>query len=184
MRITANSLKFSIAFCVSLATFDYAWALDTSREEMQCTSIGFTKGTEAFGACVLELMDRKNNQLGSVSLSPDEELCINYGFKPQTSAYAECRQKLDMARKEASQLQAQREAQIIALKRERDRQIAQKQLDIGLRMMNGQSVVDAVRGSEGLPSLQTLQQPINQTLMMPNGKLIHCNTTGNLTNCF
>lgn len=43
-----------VSFCGNV------FAIDTSTEEKTCSEIGFKRKTEAFGNCVLELIDRKN----------------------------------------------------------------------------------------------------------------------------
>jgi hypothetical protein len=125
------------------------------------------------------------------SLSEDEKICRNYGFKPGTNAYGECRQKLDFAKQDAAQRQRdyeekkrQYDEQVAAIQKERDRQRGMKQLELGLRMMSGQPIQDAVRETAGMPPLPKPPGPVNQTIIMPGGRIVNCHTTGTVTNCF
>lgn len=123
--------------------------------------------------------------------SPDDLTCKKFGFKPQTAGYSECRLKLEVASRQASQQQAQYEeqkrqydAQLAALQKEKDRQRALKQLEMGLRMMGGQSPQDAAMATSGMAPLPKPPGPVNQTIIMPGGRMVNCTTTGTVTNCF
>lgn len=124
--------------------------------------------------------------------SSDDLLCKKYGLKPLTNGYAECRMRLDFAQKESiaaqeryAQEKAAYDRQVEAIKKERERQIGMRQLELGLRMMGGQSPIDAL-GSLGTnaPIAPRAPSPINQSITMPNGRIVNCTTIGSNTNCF
>ena len=123
--------------------------------------------------------------------SSDDLTCKKFGFKPQTSGYSECRLKLEIASRQAIQQQAQYEIekrqydeQVAALKKEKERQRSLKQLELGLRMMGGQTIQDAAMATAGMQPLPKPPGPVNQTIIMPGGKMVNCTTTGTVTNCF
>jgi hypothetical protein len=187
MRTQINKLITFAFFCLVGGS---SAALDLAQFESLCSEIGFKKKTEAFGQCVLELADK--NKAASVPLSQDEQLCKGYGFKPNTSSFAECKLKLDLAKKQSLEAQekynrdkAEYDRQVAAIEKEKEKQRAMRQLELGLRMMGGQSPVDAVNSvGTGMPIAPSRPSPINQTITMPNGRMINCTTLGTNTNCF
>jgi antitoxin component YwqK of YwqJK toxin-antitoxin module len=124
--------------------------------------------------------------------TPDDLLCKKYGLLPQTGGYAECRMRLDFARAESHKkqeqyqaAQAEYEKQVAAIEREREKQRGLRQLELGLRMMGGQRPIDAVNSvGTGMPIAPSRPAPVNQTITMPNGRMINCTTLGTNTNCF
>jgi hypothetical protein len=124
--------------------------------------------------------------------SNNDKICQGYGFKLQTVSYAECRMKLDFAKNESIKQQQQYERdlaeyqnKLAEIQKERDKQRALRQLELGLRMMAGQPPIEAI-GSVGTNTPIAPQRPssINQTITLPNGKMINCSTSGTITNCF
>lgn len=124
--------------------------------------------------------------------SPEDLLCKRYGLKPQTSGYGECRMRLDFAKAESQRQQAQYEReqaeyqrQMAALERERERRRAAALVEIGARMMGGQSPINALGSlGTGAPIAPTRPAPIDQTITLPGGRMINCTTMGTMTNCF
>jgi hypothetical protein len=124
--------------------------------------------------------------------SEDDFLCKKYGLKPLTNGYAECRMRLDLAKRESlaaqekyAQEKAAYDKQVEAIQNERKRQQAMKQLELGLRMMGGQSPINAVNSlGTNTPIAPSMPSPINQTITMPNGRMVNCTTVGSMTNCF
>jgi hypothetical protein len=186
-------------FLVSFNT--HVFAIDTSKEEKTCNEIGFKRKTEAFANCVLELVQR-NNSSQSVRSSqpsqissgnPDDALCVQYGFKVNTNEFAQCKQQIHNARQQAQLQQQQYEqqkrqydeqqAKIVSDKEKQDRR---KAAEVFLRYGSGQSVTNAIADTAaGKPFPQTRPQPPQQTsIMLPGGKMINCETVGNVTNCF
>lgn len=124
--------------------------------------------------------------------TPDDLMCKRYGLKPQTTSYAECRMKLDFARTENARQQqqyereqAEYERRVAEIQKEREKQRAMRQLELGLRMMGGQSPVDAVNSvGTGAPIAPSRPSPVTQTITLPNGRMVNCTTFGTNTNCF
>lgn len=122
----------------------------------------------------------------------DDLLCKKYGLQPQTGGYAECRMRLDFAKAESQKKQDQYQAEqdeyerrVAAIEREREKQRGMRQLELGLRMMGGQRPIDAINSvGTGMPIAPSRPAPINQTITMPNGRMINCTTLGTNTNCF
>jgi hypothetical protein len=122
--------------------------------------------------------------------SNEDKLCQRYGLKPQTNGYAECRMRLDFAKADSlKQQQYEREkaaydSQKEALQKEREKQRAMRQLELGLRLMGGQAPVDAVNSvGTNAPIAPRAPMPTTQTITLPNGRMVNCTTTGSMTNC-
>jgi hypothetical protein len=114
--------------------------------------------------------------------SSDDLTCKSFGFKPQASGYSDCRLKLEVASRQATQQQAQYEEQkrqYDEQKRQHDAQLAeqkrQRQVGAGLALMQ--------MGS-GLLAPPAPPPPANQTIVTPSGRIVNCHTTGTVTNCF
>ncbi len=183
MRIATYKIILGVFSCLLVfITFD-SQAFDIKNSENQCLEIGFKAKTEAYAECVLELVAREKNK--SIEDTPDARLCVSYGFIVGSAHFAECRQKIDIARQQAIQIQ-NREADAKAAKqRELEKQSASRQLELGLRMMAGQGLAGAVNSlGTGAPVNQTNSSNLRQTIKMPNGILVHCDTTGSTTYCF
>ncbi len=162
-------------------------AFDTSSEEKICSDIGFKRKTEAFGNCVLDLLER-NKSSSLAANDPDDATCKKYGFRQGTSDYAKCRQQIDMAKQQANQdrlrfeeEQRRYKAQLEEQKRQRERAAGMAMLGMGLGMMSGQSPGNYSNYSATPPSPP---QNMNRTYVLPGGKIMNCNTTGSITNCF
>lgn len=191
MRVKTDKIIFLGLILLSFH-FEYAEGTDFFKLESFCKEIGFTPKTEAFGECVLELVEREKINNGLATADADSQTCLNYGFKPQTEAFAECKFKLDAAKQESARAQEQYsrekdeyDKKIAAIENERRRQQGLRQMEFGLRLMGGQRPVDALTSvGTGRPVLPTPPSPINQTIITPSGKVINCTTTGSFTNCF
>jgi hypothetical protein len=210
MRTSINKIIISLGL---LLLASYAYSLDTTKEENTCTYIGFKKGTESFGNCVLELVDRKKKSVPKDTLvltqsvkvaktkpepqavgdgSEDDSTCQKYGFKPATNEYSSCRLQIDQAKQQIAQQQAQYneqqrqyEEQKAAQDKQRRIQASLKLMDMGQRMTSGQNPADAYRQANGLAPLQSPTPPMQtQTYMLPNNKMMTCTTAGTVTNCF
>jgi hypothetical protein len=162
--------------------------ISTTNEENTCLKVGFKIKTEAFGNCVLELLSRKNDE--SLTLNEDEHLCVSYGFRMGSENFASCRLQMAQARWQASQQQIQYEEQKkqyenqMEFARNKARQEnARRTLDLSLRLLNGQSPTDALLGAgSGVPIAPKLPPP--QTIILPGGRLITCDSQINVTTCF
>lgn len=175
-----------------------AYAIDTSAEEKTCSEIGFKRKTEAFGNCVLELVQRKGGQSNRqpaqtanqspASNDPDDATCRKYGFRAGTNEYAQCRQQIDQARQDAQRQQAQYEAQqrqyqaqLNEQKQQREAAASMALLNMGLGMMAGGSPANNFAPPPVAPQPP---QNLNRTYMLPGNRIMTCNTTGTITNCF
>lgn len=179
-------------------------AIDTSDEERACAEIGFMPKTEKFASCVLELYERSTKSSAQRSLtingnasskgdgSVDDQTCQKYGFKLSSVDYSNCRMQIDMARTQAQRDRARFQAEMATYeqmlaeqKRQQEKARAMRQLELGLRMMGGQSPIDAVNSiGTGAPLSRPAQPIQQQSIRLPNGTFIQCTTTGSVTNCF
>ena len=168
-----------------------AQAIDTSAAEKNCADIGFKRKTEAFGNCVLELMNRGGG-VAQQSADPDDATCKKYGYKLGTRDYGECRQKLDLAKQQVAQQQAefnekkrQYDEQVAVLEREKKRRQALQNAEMFARYGSGQTPNQAIAGTlSGTPFISPTAPAQSQTIIMPGGRMVTCATTGSLTNCF
>ena len=195
MRTSINKI---VGTLVLLFFFSNSYAFDTSVEEKTCSEIGFKRKTESFGNCVLELVQRKGGQANRqssqivnqspLSNDPDDATCRKYGFRAGTNEYAQCRQQIDQARQDSQRQQAQYEAQqrqyqaqLNEQKRQREAAASMALLNMGLGMMAGGSP----QTNFGPPPIAP-QPPQNfhRTYMLPGNRIMTCNTTGAITNCF
>jgi len=181
--------------------FSVAYAIDTTADEKTCSEIGFKRKTEPFANCVLELIQRKGGSRNTVqsvsnqtvSNNPDDTTCINFGFKVGTNDFAQCKLQINTARQQSQLQQRQYEEQKrqydeqqAKIAADKDKQDRRKAAEVFLRYGSGQSVTNAIADTAaGRPFPQTRPQPPQQTtLMLPGGKMVHCETVGNVTNCF
>lgn len=127
----------------------------------------------------------------AATIAADDALCRRYGFVAQTPGYAECRMKLDTARREAQTQKEIYERQqleylqrIEAADKERQRQQALRQTELGLRLLGGQNPVDAVNSvGTGAPIAPRPPAPVFHNITLPNGSMVTCTTNGAFTNC-
>ena len=176
------------ALAVGLFLSLSAHALNTAQEEAACLEIGFKKKTEAYGNCVLELIERKASSVESAT-DPDDATCRKYGFKPKSNEYASCRLQIDQAKQDAQRQQAQYleqqrqyEAKAAEHKRQADKQKSLALLQMGLGMMAGGS--NSGNNFGPAPIAPTAPQNLPRTYMLPGNRTMTCTTTGNITNCF
>ena len=172
-----------------LGLFSPVSAIETSAEEKICSEIGFKKKTEAFGRCVLELLERsgvssKQTQQTPPS-GPDDATCRQYGFRSGSNEYATCRLQIDQARQDAQRQQAQfeqqqrqYEAQLEAQRDARSRAAGLALLNLGLGTMAGGGFPGTA------PVAPVPPQNFNRTYTLPGGRIMNCTTTGTMTNCF
>jgi len=182
-----------------------ALAIDTSSEENTCLDIGFKPKTEKFANCVLELYERRGSQTASkpsnsrsaarsVAVgdgSQDDQTCQKYGLTPGQPEYGNCRMQIDMAKQQVAREQARYQQELAAyeeqaaeLKRQKDKERAMRQLELGLRMMGGQSPVEAVNSlGTGAPIARPRPPTTHHSIRLPNGRMMNCNTFGDHTNC-
>jgi len=216
-----------IQSCVAMLLIPAGSLADELAElKTTCIEIGFKPKTEAFGQCVLELRNRQRSKVKesaekhevestprSAPLfvqetrgdgSPDDKLCTGYGFKPGTTSYAQCRQQVEVARRDAQQRQAQYalelqrfeeekrqyEEQVEEYEREKERQRNLRLLQFGAALAGGNSpyflenLANASRQMLGMPP-EPPRSPPPQTFFIqgPSGNRT-CTVNGNLVSCF
>jgi hypothetical protein len=180
-----------------------------AEHEATCIELGFKKRTPAYGECVLELdsrasgkqklaeqhqlarekeaqarqMEQEQHENGRAAAqgdgTPDHQTCHSFGFTPGTSAYSNCRLKIDIAKKESEQRQAAYEielrryeaeearyqAKLAAAEKERKRKQALDQITFGAALMSGKSSQasenfnNAARAVQGLPPIERPKAP-------------------------
>jgi len=165
-----STLKINILSILFVLCGD-VYALDTSAQEKTCLEIGFKTKTAAFGNCVLELLERRDSAIAVTD--PDDAICRNYGFKPKSNDYANCRLQIDIQRHRNLQQQAISDEQ----RRQFDAQLAEQKR---LRQQRAsEALMDYADRLTPKPAPQS-----NQIITTPGGKIVNCQTVGNVTNCF
>lgn len=191
MRASTNKITSYFLSFLFFSLNTMADSFSTEKYEAQCKSIGFSVKTEPFASCVLELFEREQSSSGGVNDESDL-LCKKYGLKPQSSGFAECRMRIDFAKAESKRQQEKYEREqreydrkLAAIEKEKERRRSAALLELGSRMMGGQSPINALGSlGTGAPIAPARPSPINQTITLPGGRMINCSTTGTITNCF
>lgn len=230
LRVGRASLRF-VAVALSftaLSSSAVAQVKATSEEEATCKEIGFAPKTEAFGSCVLELVSRSSGETPvrarspatpksttpprspSAQTTPNGQTCARYGFKPKTTAFAQCQLDLDAAQRQAEAQQRQYEleiqqhqqqaaayeAQVAAEQRERERRGWEALMRFGLGMAASRSpnmvgaVNDGLATTMGLPMAPPAAPPPpmpiqTYTIRTPSGQTMVCsyNTIASMMSC-
>ena len=172
----------------------------------QCRELGFKDKTEKFGTCVLELSKRGGDQQTRSESStargdgtPDDATCVGYGYAVGSTGYADCRLKLDQARRdyerELRAYQAEKaayEQRVAEIEAEKRRQQSERQIRYGACLANcaGDFLSCASRcgyASVGVsPDIGAPPaRPSGRTTYVINGRIINCNTTpsGSVVTC-
>ncbi|MCO4090134.1 MAG: hypothetical protein HEQ17_14835 [Limnohabitans sp.] len=118
--------------------------------------------------------------------------CKEFGFSEGTPNFSNCVLQLELAKRTSAEIeeryraeQAQYERQLAAIEREKERRRGAAFLELGARIMGGQRPIEALGSlGTGAPIAPTRPSPINQTITLPNGRMINCSTMGTMTNCF
>jgi hypothetical protein len=124
-------------------------------------------------------------------VTADDQTCQTFGFRPGQEGYSNCRMQIDQAKREAAAAQSRYQQELAAyeertaeLKRQQDRARAMRQLELGLRMMGGQPPIDAINSlGTGAPISRPSPPALHQSIRLPNGRIMNCNTFGNHTHC-
>lgn len=180
MRIT--TFKIILAIFLVLSGFN-SYALDTSAEEATCVEIGFKRKTPPFANCVLELLDRKDSNVVQ-SNDPYDATCRKYGFKPRSNEYATCRLQIDQAKLDAQRQQAQYLQQQQQYQAQLEEQKRQRRVATGLALMQMGAGNPSGSYSANNPYSPPSAPNPTRTYTLPGGKMLNCNTTGTITNCF
>jgi TPR repeat protein len=154
------------------------------------------------------LVEKGLTKAGRGDGSEDDKLCQNFGFQVLSSEYSQCRLKVEIAKREATDRQreydlaklryeqelARYEQQKNDLERERDRARERRQgeamLKFGLALMGGTSphfsenLANAGRQSLGLPPIAPNRPTFqNFTITGPDRRISNCNVFGNNITC-
>ena len=127
------------------------------------------------------------------SSEQDDATCRKYGFRPNTNEYASCRLQIDQAKQSAAQekrryfeQKRQYDLQMEEYKREQDDKKADAMLMLGLSLLAGGGGGGGGGGGSNsiAPTPPLMPQMGPRTYILPGNKMMTCNTTGNITNCF
>lgn len=176
----------------------------------QCRELGFKDKTEKFGTCVLELSKRGGDQQTRSELrtargdgTPDDATCVGYGYSVGSTEYADCRMKLDQARRdyerELRAYQAEKaaydqrvaEGQAEARRRQQERQAQYGFCVAACSSQPGSTALGCMSrcgaASAGLPFDPGAPpaRPSGRTTYVINGRIINCNTSpsGSVVTC-
>jgi hypothetical protein len=153
-------------------------AMDLSKYESLCRDIGFSKGTQKYGECVLELRAREKNNVRPKQVigdgSADDQTCQRYGFLVGSSDYAQCRMQIDTVRNQASEQYRLSQERAEAERRAESRNLVIK----GLGMIAGQPPQTFGGNQPSAPQMSPLR-----IFTLPNGRTMTCTTNGPFTNC-
>jgi len=156
---------------------------DLTAYKSQCTDIGFKKGTEKFGDCVMELKKRDAGRSSAQGDgTPNDRNCQKFGFTPGTTDYSQCRMELELAAAKAQREFAVYEEQ----KRIYDQQVAAKEAEkknrhnrgliaAGLCIMAGTECPHYPRRADGSPLGYPRSPPFEKyQLTLPGGRDADC----------
>jgi hypothetical protein len=187
---------FKIIILLFFCQATFSFGIDTTKEELVCTEIGFTNKTESFANCVVELYKKRttqnsdrlvNNKINTQN--PHEKMCIDYGFQFDTVDFSRCKMQLDHAKRDIATRQAQQsqeqrrhEEQLSNAKRQRDIAANLALVQCGLNMMSGGSCLTGQR-SPAAPTGPIPSLPLYQNITLPSGRIIQCTNIGTNTVC-
>jgi hypothetical protein len=170
----------------------------------QCRELGFKDKTEKFGSCVLDLSKRSGIQTEPSEPSamrsdgsPDDKICIGYGYAIGTTGYADCRLKLDQARQQYERElaaydadRAEYDRREAAIKKDNEFRAAMALSQYGLCIAScgGDFLTCSSRcGSGSAGTARSISEPPAQpsgfTTYIINGKIISCNRFGSTVTC-
>jgi hypothetical protein len=118
--------------------------------------------------------------------------CREFGFSENSTDFSNCVLQLELTKRKSAESeeryraeQAKYERQLAAIEREKERRRGAALFELGTRMIGGQRPIDALGSlGTGAPIAPARPTPINQTITLPNGRMINCATMGTMTNCF
>ena len=165
---------------------------DLSEYKRTCKDIGYKPKTEDFGSCVLKLK-KKYEQRINVNSANAASNNAKYEELANKHFAAIQRQNDRLERQYQNQLRMYEAQQRLIEEEETRRRKARglKQLELGLRILSGQSIGNASREMSGLAPLPAPNRPNYQPfeqyqINLPNGSFMTCNynTTFKKANCF
>lgn len=133
-----------------------------------------------------------NNRSNFSKGKDSKEQCRDFGFLENNPSFSNCVLQLELAKKQSAESEARYRAEQAAyeqrlaeIEKEKERQRGLRLLELGSRMMGGQRPIDALGSlGSGAPIAPSRPTPINQTITLPNGRMVNCTTMGTMTNCF
>ena len=200
---------FILLFFSALLIFSLAHADEFEQYKNTCVEIGFKPKTPDFGDCVLELrkrdLSKKTTKAPQTSTSRSSSAKDTYSAPKQTSNNLQYeaeandffRQQQVLYDKQMELYQVQ-QAEFARQKNEHDAMVAaaaekerkekgMRQLEMGLRMLAGESVQDAAMGAARIPPLRVappsmprMQFQENYRITTPNGGLVNCRYDPNI----
>ena len=200
---------FILLFFSALLIFSLAHADEFEQYKNTCVEVGFKPKTPDFGDCVLELrkrdLSKKTTKAPQTSTSRSSSAKDTYSAPKQTSNNLQYeaeandffRQQQVLYDKQMELYQVQ-QAEFARQKNEHDAMVAaaaekerkekgMRQLEMGLRMLAGESVQDAAMGAARIPPLRVappsmprMQFQENYRITTPNGGLVNCRYDPNI----
>jgi hypothetical protein len=200
-------LLFSLLLTVAPAS-----PRDLDAYKKTCADIGFTKGTPAYGSCVLELDRRALSSKNIHEAAPqpiptpehvtvpdrpsvpqgdgssDDVGCRHFGFTVGSSGYADCRYNLAARRADADARQARYEEekrqyeQQVEDAKEQRRKEKQQKCAAALAVYGTLQACGAAASGLPVPTPPTPPQIGNFIINTPRGTTM-CNYAGNVLNC-
>ena len=154
-----------------------------------CELIGYESNTEKLGGCVLALRGKaKLNKIAALKQQHREAAEAKFAAMHERQQ-RQHQEQLNYYR----QQQQQHEEQQAKIQKEKERKQNLALMEVGLRMMGGQTMQDSISSTAGTlpipqaptaPSLESFQNQ-NQRITLPNGSFFDCtyNPTFKTTNC-
>jgi hypothetical protein len=182
--------------------------------ERACRDLGWVPNTGGFATCVerriydntpstpsqqIKPIPSTTVNITQATLSPNEQTCVGYGFKKQTTQFGQCLMQLDVAQRQAQLQQQQYELQLAqyqqqvasynaqqaAIKREKNRRQGEALMRMSQGVLNSRSPSLLGNIADGFAAVNEapIPQPVlptppisqNYTVRMPNGNQVYCN---------
>ena len=192
-------MKYLLLVLLYLFT-SFSFADDLDNYIATCKDLGFKQGTEKLGDCVLELKRRdggyvapnakRQNQSKSsnqTSNNQQYESQANEFFRQQQALYDKKIQLYNSQQAEYTLQKNEHDAMVAAAERQKEKEQGMKQLEMGLRMLAGESISDAAMGAARIPPLRVappsmprMQFQENYRITTPNGGLVNCRYDPNI----
>ena len=201
-----------ISFCITFTFLPSAiLANDFLSYENTCKEIGFKPKTPDYGDCVLELRKRDLNKgeakprsarpkasspqekTHSLPYSPQNEVNQQYEaeandfFRQQKVLYDKQMELYQVQQAEFARQKNEHDAMVAAAEEKERKEKSMRQLEMGLRMLAGESVQDAAMGAARIPPLRVappsmprMQLQENYRITTPNGGLVNCRYDPNI----
>lgn len=201
---------FILAICLFTLTPNLVSADSFEIYESTCKEIGFKPKTPDYGDCVLELKRRdggyvapstkRQNQTKSPKQTSNSETSThqtsnnqqyeaeaNDFFRQQQVLYDKQMNLYQVQQAEFARQKNEHDAMVAAAAEKEREEKGMRQLEMGLRMLAGESVQDAAMGAARIPPLRVappsmprMQFQENYRITTPNGGLVNCRYDPNI----